>query len=164
MLLFVPAFSGCISDEPKGIALGPGDKLPEFSVEMNNGQVFSTETLRGKVPVIVFFNTSCGDCRKELPVIQQLWEVYKEDDTVKVIPVAREQSLESIEEYWVDNGLTMPFSPQDNRDVYELFAPSIIPRIYIANQEGEILYAYGDTHMASLEDLLQDIQNIMDKK
>lgn len=72
------AMVSCISDgddsDTGSIELVAGDKLPVFSVTMNDGRVVTHESLRGKVSFIVFFNTGCKDCRRELPVIQQIYE------------------------------------------------------------------------------------------
>ena len=72
------AMVSCISDgddsDTGSIELVAGDKLPAFSVTMNDGRVVTHESLRGKVSFIVFFNTGCKDCRRELPVIQQIYE------------------------------------------------------------------------------------------
>lgn len=158
-MMFVCTTSGCISDEdPKGPSLNVGDPLPQFSVKMNTGEVVSTETLKGKIPVIVFFNTDCSDCRKELPVIQQLWETYKENPEVKIAVIAREEKEEEIQKYWDENGFTMPFSPQENKDVYHLFAPSIIPRIYISTKSGIVTSTYDDSDMPTFHTLVSAIE------
>lgn len=161
LMLFVCTSQGCISDkEPEGPSLKVGDSLPVFSVEMNNGEIITTQSLKGHVSVIVFFNTGCPDCQKELPVIQALWELYKDSELVKIVPIAREESAKEIEAYWKANDLTMPFSPQENRDVYSKFAPSVIPRIYISNTEGVIMASYDDVEMPSLSDLVSVIEAI----
>lgn len=161
-MLLVCTTQGCINDdEPKdGPTLTVGDHLPEFSVTLNNGEIISPQTLEGKISVIVFFNTGCGDCRQELPVIQQLWNQYKDDSEVVIALIAREETEPEIEAYWNENNLTMPFSPQENRNVYSLFAPSVIPRVYISNQELIITASYGDTDMPSLERLISDIESL----
>ena len=159
LMMIVCTTSGCVSDnDPQGPSLQVGDSLPQFTVEMNTGTIISTSSLLGKTSVIVFFNTDCGDCRKELPVIQQLWEKYKETPDVEIIPIAREESASQIEEYWKENNLTMPYSPQDNREVYSLFAPSVIPRIFIADKEGKITATFDDQNMPGLETLVEKIK------
>lgn len=157
--MFICTTTGCISDDdPEGPSIAIGDKLPEFSVTLNNGEEISTGSLYGKVSVIVFFNTGCSDCRNELPVIQQLWESFKDNPQVAIVLIAREENETEIEEYWKANGLTMPYSPQDTREIYNLFAPSVIPRIYVADRKGIIIAAYGDTDMPShtiLEEIIK---------
>lgn len=48
-----------------------GDSLPRFSVTLSNGSTLSNESLKGRVAVLTFFNTACGDCRRELPLIHK---------------------------------------------------------------------------------------------
>lgn len=164
LMTIICTTSGCVSeDEPQGHSLSIGEPLPQFSVTMNNGLEISTSSLEGKIPVIVFFNTDCSDCRKELPVIQQLWEKFKEDNEVEIIPISREESEKDIKEYWSENGLTMPWSAQETRDVYSLFAPSVIPRIYIANKAGVITSTYDDSNMPALSDLVEAIQEALNQ-
>lgn len=161
-MMFVCATTGCISeDEPKGPSLSVGDPLPQFSVLMNDGEEISTSLLKGKIAVIVFFNTGCSDCQKELPVIQELWDLYKSNASVKIVAIAREETENEILRYWKENNLTMPFSPQTNRDIYNLFAPSVIPRIYIADSSGKIVVSYDDSNMPTLSSLISDIDNAL---
>lgn len=162
MLLSLLATTGCINDEdPSDPGLRVGDPLPHFSVEMNNGTWISSSHLKGSVAVIVFFNTGCPDCQRELPVIEQLWNIYKDSGNVFIVPVAREESESSIEEYWVKEGFAMPYSAQETREVYNLFASSGIPRIYVADPQSTIIAAYDDNDAPGLEKLTADINDAL---
>lgn len=162
LMLFVCATTGCVSEsEPDGPSLAVGDSLPQFSVIMNNGELVTDLTLKGKVPVIVFFNTGCRDCQKELPVVQELWEQYKDVSDVKIVPIAREETKEEILEYWNTHNLTLPFSPQEGREVYNLFAPNVIPRIYVADKKGVIKACFDDSDMPSLNTLTAIIAGLI---
>lgn len=166
---------GCVTDdEPKGASLEVGDILPPFSVTMNyvtqssSGSIsigststVSTTSLAGKISVIVFFNTGCGDCQKELPVVQELWNEFSYNPFVEIFTIARDENEKDILNYWQKNGLTLPFSPQPNRDVYELFASSGIPRIYIADTRGEITAIFTDSPLASLQELSDEINALL---
>ncbi|MCH5241986.1 MAG: TlpA family protein disulfide reductase [Muribaculaceae bacterium] len=152
--------SSCVNDnEPAGGNVSLYDKLPQFSIVMNTGETFNTQNLMGKISLIMFFNTNCPDCQKELPVIQELWEIYAEDDNVVIIPISREEGEEEILEYWTENNLSLPFSPQENRDIYSLFAKSIIPRIYISDRNGTVVFMSGDENMPSLGKLTATIES-----
>jgi hypothetical protein len=54
----------------------------------------------------------------------------------------------------------MPYSPQRGRDVYNLFARSIIPRIYVCSKDGVVRFVYGDSLMPSFVQL-QDALNVL---
>ena len=85
LCIVLAVFSSCITDDDDDrgdFALVAGDALPQFSVEMSDGGVLNTQSFSGKVGVIVFFHTDCPDCQKELPVIQKVYDTYKENPDV----------------------------------------------------------------------------------
>lgn len=137
---------GCIKDDlPEEHSLAIGDRVPVFSVTMSDGSTFRSSELRGKRGMIVFFNTECLDCRRELTKIQQAYDRVKDDPAYKVICIAREEDEEEIAAYWRENGLTLPYSPQSDRKVYNLFATVSIPRVYLTDRDSVIEAVYDDT-------------------
>lgn len=70
--------TACIDDdvEEGTVDLQTGESIPVFSVVMDDGQIITSETLKGEVSLIVFFHTGCPDCRKELPVLQKIYTDY----------------------------------------------------------------------------------------
>lgn len=109
-----------------------GQPLPYFSILMNDSTTLTTDSLRGKPSIIVFFNTTCPDCQRELPALNSRFLQHGNDTTI--IAISREESFESVSTYWLQQGLSLPFSAQPDRTVYSLFAKKGIPRIYISNQ------------------------------
>lgn len=154
-------FCGCVNDdEEQGVVdLGPGDRIPEFTVEMSDGTVVTNDMLLGKVSVIFFFHTACPDCQMELPVLQQLYETY--NDKVEFVGIAAAESLEPISLYWAEEHLTMPYSPQPDRAVLHLFAPGIIPHIFIVDREGIIRNVHIDNPLATYEELSVELDAIL---
>lgn len=155
--LFLLLASSCVTeDEPASASLQPGDKCPSFSIEMNTGSVISSESLKGKKSLIVFFNTSCGDCQKELPEIQKVYDyIQSQDLPVNLICISRAESAESIEKYWTSNGLTLPYSAQKDKAVYNLFASSVIPRTYLLSPDLTILKTWSDNPVPTAGELLR---------
>ena len=45
---------------------------------------------------------------------------------------------ESVAAYWKEQGLSIPYSAQTDRRIYNLFASSIIPRTYFCSADGII--------------------------
>jgi len=129
--------AACFSEEETaGSAeiVKPGDALPDFRVTTTGGWEVSPAALRGRPTVLVFFNTTCADCRRELPVVQ---EVYEETGGgAAFVCIGREEEAATVEKFWADNGLTLPCAPQAGREVYALFARRTIPRLYVADARG----------------------------
>ena len=161
----------CIREEvPAGENIvEPGDMLPDFSVVLNDGSELSTQSLKGKVAVLIFFHTECPDCQKELPVIQQLYEEYAANEEVAIYAISRvaiyaisrEEGEEEVADYWERNALTIPYSAQDDRRVYELFSTSGIPRVYVCRRDGTIVSMYSDNPIATYSQLSEDVENTL---
>lgn len=137
MLVAVTVLMSCITEgnEPTdGLKLKPGDRVPSFSVALNDGSIFSTDDLKEQRTRIVFFNTSCKDCQQELLSIS-------EDDEVAdmTVCIAREELEESIKAFWSEHSLTFLYSAQKDRVIYNLFATVGIPRVIIISSDGIIL-------------------------
>lgn len=162
-ILCATILPSCVNDdEPSGSTIQLHDKLPQFSVTLTNGVTIDTQSLYGKCGLILFFNTNCQDCQKELPVVQQVWNKYKDNDEIEIILISREESSEEIEAYWDAHDLSMPYSPQENRDIYSLFAKSIIPRIYIFDKDFTVVFMSGDEDLPSqslLENRIEALKN-----
>jgi thiol-disulfide isomerase/thioredoxin len=141
-ILLLLSMSSCIKEKQKGADLGVSDLIPDFTVTMNDGTQVTGALLREGVSVIAFFTTQCGDCRETLPHIQQLYDEYALKG-VRFALISREDTEENILSFWKDNGFTMPFSAQSDRRIYELFARSRVPRVYIC-RDGVIKYIFSD--------------------
>lgn len=115
-----------------------GDKVPAFTVDMvtEDGRgTFSTSHLIGET-VIVFFNTWCPDCQRELPELNAYYLRHKDDAGFQMIAISRGEGADIVAPFWEKYGLRIPYSAQESRDVYDLFASSIIPRVYFVSAQG----------------------------
>lgn len=133
------AAAACVGeDEPRSV-VEVGDCLPEFSVVLNDGSTLTTDMLRGGESMIVFFTTTCGDCRRELPRINAYAEAHP---SVRVVCIARSESAVEIESFWQANGLSLAYSPQPDAAIYNLFATAGVPRVYCADAALRITAIY----------------------
>ena len=142
----------CIKDEVAEFELRPGDSLPDFSVTMNDGSVVTGASLRKDVSLIMFFHTSCPDCQQTLPSVELIYGKYREKG-VSFALVSRAQGDDEIAPYWEQQKYTVPYSAQEDRSVYNLFATSRVPRVYIS-KNGIIHSVFTDDPVPSYEDLL----------
>lgn len=153
----VLVMTACIKEKQTGNELVVGDHIPEFSVTLNNGRTVTSAHLSEDTSCIVFFHTSCPDCRETLPVIQDIYDKY-EPEGIRFVLISREESVEDIESFWRDNSLTMPYSAQKDRSIYEKFAKTRIPRVYIC-QDGVIRKIYTDNPVPTYEELKNDLES-----
>ena len=137
-----------------------GDMLPDFSVTMNNGTVVTGAQLREMVSVILFFHSSCPDCRQALPRVQRLYDEYLSQG-VQFALISRAETSPTIELYWAEQGFSMPYSAQNDRAVYELFAKSRVPRIYISDDSGVVRTIFTDNPVPTYEELVDALTRLL---
>lgn len=160
ILFLVNIISGCIKEDVTGADIKVGDMLPGFEVLMNDGSVANDAYLKGSVSIVMFFHTSCPDCQQALPRVQQIYDEYTSKG-VKTVLISREEGLDDISGYWSRNGLDLPYSAQNDRKVYELFASSRIPRIYISDENGTVRYIFTDDPVPSYDDLKSALESLI---
>ena len=151
--------SSCIK-ENQGEELVVRDKLPDFEVVMSDGSVVNDEILSYGVSVVMFFHTSCPDCQQALPRMQQIYDEYASKG-VSFALVSREEGAESVDMYFKKKGLKLPYSAQNDRKVYEKFAQTRIPRIYICEKGGIIRYIFTDDPVPSYDLLKSSLEEVI---
>lgn len=152
--------AGCIKERYAGADLKVGDSLPDFRVEMNDGRTLTDESMGETVSVIMFFHTSCPDCRQVLPQMQKIYDEYA-SKSVQIALISREESAESIDIFWKEKSLQMPYSAQRSRMVYELFAKTGIPRVYICGKGGIIRHIFTDDPNPSYDDMKSALESVI---
>lgn len=155
---FICVLSACVTDaDPDTVPfVGPGDHLPYFAVRLADGSAVTTADLAGAPSVIVFFNTSCPDCRRELPVVDRAFRSHSA--SVRFIAVAREETASSIADFWREEGLALPYAPQRDRKIYSLFVREGIPRIFISDVSLTVRAVFGPDDRLS-DGMLNDVLN-----
>lgn len=140
--------AACTKHVP-GTRPGVGDPLPEFALTLSDGTVLTAAHLKETRVMLTFFHTECPDCRRELPVVDEFKRRHPERE---VYAVSRGEGRESVAAYWLANGLSLPYSPQDDRRIYDMFADSGIPYT-VVSRSGTITAVFTDKDMPTVEDL-----------
>lgn len=156
ILLSLISAVSCVFDDPeKNVDLQVGDTVPNFTVLLSDGTAVSSSEMNDGVALIMFFHTGCKDCQNTLPEVQKIYDEYK--DQISVLLISREQAYDEVQAYWQEKGYTLPYSPQQDRVIYNLFATSRVPRVYVC-KDGKITSCYKDDPIPSYDDLKADIQ------
>lgn len=157
LAILIHTLSTTAQDE-NGTLLKEGDKMPEFTLSsVKYGNIDSKE-LKGKVILINIFATWCGPCQMELAEVQKtLWPKYKDNPNFVMLTVGREHTDEELAEYNEKKKFNFPLYPDPKRAFTALFATMSIPRSYLIDKDGKIIYmsiGYNEKNFASLVDLI----------
>ena len=78
----------------------------------------------------------------ELADVQSLlWPKYKDNKNFKLLVIGREHTDEQLKVYNEKKKFTFPLYPDPKREVFSLFADKSIPRSYLIDKEGKVIYA-----------------------
>ena len=117
-----------------------GDTAPDFSVEMMDGSKVTLSELRGKVVLLSFWATWCPPCRQEMAHLQKgVIDHFAGKDLV-VLPVSRGEKRETVEAFLKKMGYTFPVALDGDQSAYKKYASNYIPRSFVINKEGKVVY------------------------
>jgi hypothetical protein len=91
--------------------------------------------------------------------MQQLYEEYAKQGVLFML-VSRAEEESSIDLFWEENNLTMPYSAQPDRKVYELFARRRVPRIYISGRGGTVRYIFTDNPLPNYDAMSNALDHV----
>jgi peroxiredoxin Q/BCP len=129
--------------------IGVGDKIPEFSLRDQNGELFDIRSVLGIKRLVIFFYPQDGslNCTKEACYFRDLNDLFLENDAV-VLGISG-QSVESHREFASNNRLPYKILSDTDNKVRKLFGvPSkffnLIPgRVtYVVDRSGKVVYIF----------------------
>lgn len=137
-----------------------GDMMPDFKLTSTiNGNIDSKD-LKGKVVLITIFATWCPPCQLELAEIKnELWPKYKDNPQFVMLTVGREHTDEELAKYNEKKGFEFPLYPDPKRDLTSKFATKSIPRSYLVDETGKIIYVSLGFQKKEFESLMKLIED-----
>lgn len=144
-------------EEEAGVAR-VGQMAPAFSATDTNGTVFDLNDKRGKMVVLNFFATWCGPCIQELPLLHELHNKYRESEAIEFVIVGREETAESVASFRHEHRFSFPMVADPEREIYSLYAKSLIPRTYLIDGQGQVVLVLTGFNEDDLKRLEQEIK------
>lgn len=117
-----------------------GTMAPDFTVEMLDGKKLTLSELRGKVVLVTFWATWCPPCRQEMAHMQEGVIDHFATDELQVIPISRGEARATVESFIDKMGYTFPVGLDEDKAIYSKYATNYVPRSFVINREGEVVY------------------------
>ena len=139
-----------------------GSQMPQFTIESSVHGTIKSEDLKGKVVLINLFATWCPPCQKELAEVKStLWPKYKDNKDFKMLVIGREHSDEELASYNQKKGFEFPLYPDKSRKVFSKFADQSIPRSYLYNKDGKLIWSGLGYTPEEFKTLMNAIENAL---
>lgn len=161
ILLVILIYTLCsYAQDESGSIAKKGDKIPDFTLSSSIYGKVDSKDLKEKLTLINIFATWCGPCQKELAEVQKtLWPKYKDNPNFLMLVVGREHADEELQKYNEKKKFTFPLYPDPEREFTSKFATKSIPRSYLIDKEGKIIYmsiGYSENDFDELVKLIED--------
>jgi cytochrome c biogenesis protein CcmG, thiol:disulfide interchange protein DsbE len=117
-----------------------GAPAPVFSLHrlMGSGNL-SLRSLRGKTVVLNFFASWCAPCKREAPVLEQLWRRDRDNQLVILGIDTGPDAAGDGRRFVKAHGITYPVVFDPNADLANRYALPGLPVTYVLNARGRIV-------------------------
>jgi len=145
----------------EGSKLKKGQPAPDFTLQDLDGKTWKLSELKGKKIVMIdFWATWCNICKREMPILQKVYEEYR-GKGVEFFGIALEENIAGIRKVIKEKGVTYPILvDKDTKvatEIYQLSGP--IPFKLIVDKSGTIVY----DHVGDYVDYPPEIVDVFDQ-
>ena len=153
-----------VENEPDDLAettlINAGDIAPDFTVEMLDGSKVTLSALQGKPTLLIFWATWCPPCRLELSKLQE-HIIDRYGDKINVLPISRGEERAKVEEYISKMGYTFAVGLDGDQSIYRKYATNYIPRCFVIDAKGKVLYSGVGYDEAIAKEVEQNIEKAL---
>ncbi len=135
-----------------------GDMAPDFVYTLADGSTHQLSDLRGQKVLLNFWATWCGPCKIEMPDIEEASRRFRDENLV-VLAVNHTESVDAIEPFGRDLGLTFPLIANQSGDIIDAYVARGLPTTFFINTDGTISYKQiGMIDLAFIQQRLEEMQ------
>ena len=163
LLIFISIFISCQNENNRGYKVKVGDKLPELSLTMLNGDEWTNKDFENKVVVIQFTGSWCGVCKREMPHLEKrVWQKFKNEDFV-LIGIDIKDTKEKAEAFVKSTGVTYPIAHDPQASVFSQFTldGAGVTRNIVVNKKGEIVFLTRLFEEKEFENMITEIKKLI---
>lgn len=136
-------------------SLEVGQPAPDFGTRTLTGEPVSRASLAGKPALLVFWNTWCSTCKKELPQVNKVAQQYAAKGVaILAINTGLNDSEAKAGAFWKKNRFVFPSAFDRSFDISESFGVQGVPTVVLVDAGGTVRYK-GTELPANLDEQLR---------
>ncbi len=133
--------------------LKEGDRIPEFSLLGDDGNIYTNESIKGKKTVIYFYpRSNTPGCTKEAQSFQRVYDMLINNgiNVIGISPDKQSAQIKFKEKYELpfillsdeDKSVADKFGAYGEKKLYGKVSMGIIRSTFIVDEEGKVIKAY----------------------
>jgi peroxiredoxin/outer membrane lipoprotein-sorting protein len=118
-----------------------GQPAPEFAFTKVDGTKVTRDDIKDKVVVLDFWFTQCTPCQQSFPLMNKVYQQYKDSDKVLFLAVnADDSSLDnkSVQDTMKSWGSELPLARDPNQDIRKAFDVTGMPTMFVIGPDGKV--------------------------
>lgn len=118
-----------------------GRAAPEFKFMDLDGKEVTPASLKGKVAVLDVWATWCEPCRMSLPLLEKVYQQYKDNDKVTFLAVSVDQTQtedKDVTKAFEDLKVHLPIARDPEQHTGKLLSVSSIPAMILIDAKGNV--------------------------
>ncbi|HEY7884999.1 MAG TPA: TlpA disulfide reductase family protein, partial [Cellvibrionaceae bacterium] len=136
------------------------DAAPDFTLKSNSGENLRLAEQRGKVVMINFWATWCAPCRKEMPLLDELYQRYHAAG-FELFGVNVEPDKEPADKLVAELGVTFPILYDSDSKVSRTYKVDAMPTTIMVDKDGNIRYVNRGYRDGDEEKYREQIRELM---
>ena len=120
-------------------SLRNGTPVPDVSLTDLEGKAHTFRNGSSDLTLIEFWNTNCGPCREEMPLLKKLFDQLPRE-RFNIVGVTSDESLETLRKYLAELSIAWPECPEsDSGPVHQIMRVEGIPAYFLVAKNGDIV-------------------------
>jgi thiol-disulfide isomerase/thioredoxin len=123
---------------PVALLAKPVDKFTFVSLD---GTALGSESLGGKIIVLDMWATWCGWCFEGLPLLEKVYQQYRDNDEIVFLAVSKDETSVSnaaVEEAFKKHNLTIPIVRDQDQITDRVFELQGLPTTIVIGKDGTV--------------------------